>query len=95
MFIRVAPQVVRHRDGYTVQVGSRERMEYFDEEIVAHVAMDIGTTFGIYPETLQIRAVDGGPIVVSPERRHEILERIKAGMTALDIPYELCELKPR
>jgi hypothetical protein len=40
-FDRLAPQVVRSSDGWTVQIGSRYHVEYIEDDRIASVEADL------------------------------------------------------
>jgi hypothetical protein len=90
MFTRLAPQKVRHSSGYVVQVADRESVEYLESDRRAVVAVDFGTTVGVYANTLSewITPTGKGQMVTS--ERAEIVQRIVAGLEAMGSAVQVC-----
>lgn len=90
MFVRVAPQKVRHSGGYVVQVANRSSVEYLDAKHKAVIAVEFGRSVGVYASTLKERDDSGLELRSSPVVRAEILGRIVAGLEAMGSTVELC-----
>jgi hypothetical protein len=95
MFSRLAPQRVRHSDGFTIQIGSRYSIEYLDDHIRAEVETDmLSQIVPFYPETLKIRSSDARLDPPSQEERALILDRIKSGLEFMEIKYDVQQRRP-
>lgn len=88
MFIRLAPQKVRHSLGYVVQVADRTTVEYLDQGQRALVEADFGSSVCIYEKTLQFFGNEGNTPIGS--ERKVILDRIVVGLEAMGIMVEIC-----
>ena len=81
MFEKIAPQKVRHKTGYIVQVGSRHSVEYIDDQLFASVEVEFAPKVTlVYEKTLKGSAVSD---------HQEILNRIAAGLVAMGCNVEL------
>jgi hypothetical protein len=89
-FERVAPQVVRHSDGFTVQIGGRYHIEYLEAERAAEVTADLdGPVVRLHANSVRWTRPDPRP-ATEPERTL-ILDRVRAGMAELGASCELVE----
>lgn len=91
MYKRIVPQRVQHTSGYIIQIGSRYSIEYLDGDVTAEIKSDFGPITGIYPNTLVLKNKNGERMSISDEERTLIFNRIKDGMTYLNINYEVCK----
>jgi hypothetical protein len=48
MFTKLAPQKVKHSDGYLVQVANRQCVEYVEPHRKAMIEVDFGNSVGVY-----------------------------------------------
>lgn len=98
-FTLLAPQRVQHSSGFLVQVKDRSHVEYIEGDDVAMVEVDFGRTMAIYEDTLKLVGSDSARDTMSPQRRDEIVDRIRAGMkfmgVVLDPPRASGELEIR
>jgi hypothetical protein len=89
-FELVAPQVVRHSDGFTVQIGGRYHIEYLEAERAAEVTADLdGPVVRLHAKSVRWTRPHARP----PNRaeRMLILDRTRAGMAAMGASCELVE----
>ena len=89
MFKKIAPQVAEDSDGFIVQVGGRYTVQYVDGNIQADMEVDFGPTTAIYPSKLKACRKDGTPIELTPDQKSVIVKRIKDGLKALGVKYEV------
>lgn len=81
-FERVAPQVVRSSEGWTVQIGGRYHIEYLDKDRIAKVNADLeGRAVRIYRKSVQwTKPIDRVP---TADERDLVLTRVRAGLSAM------------
>jgi len=91
-FERTGGQSVRHSDGYTVRSTGRETFEYTDPDGTASIAVDRGASLGVYPQLIRWTA----PVEREPtaEERAKILDRVLAGLRAMDITVDVVDRPP-
>jgi len=91
-FERTGGQSVRHSDGYSVRSTGRETFEYTDPDGTASIAVDRGASLGVYPQLIRWTA----PVEREPtaEERAMLLERVLAGLRALDITVDVVDPPP-
>jgi hypothetical protein len=73
MFTRLAPQKVKHSDGYVVQVANRECVEYIEPHRKAMIEVGFGNSVGVYIETLNGWLSDAGISPMSPSDREHVI----------------------
>lgn len=83
MFQRLAPQQVRHSDGYIVQVADRHHVEYLDGVDHWLIEVEFAPVTGIFRSSLHGQQ----PSVLDP---NEVLNRIAAGLEAMGCEVEVC-----
>lgn len=88
MFIRLAPQKVKHSDGYIVQSAGREKIEYIEQEMVVEIERDIGKTMGIYRDSIKVKK--GEKEYLSNDEQQVILERVGKALDFMGTEYEWC-----
>lgn len=87
-FERLAPQAVRHSDGYTVQIADRYHLEYLEGGRVARVEAEFGgPSVVVYSESLAWHRPDDQPM--DDADRAEIIERLRRGVEAMG---DVCEV---
>jgi len=90
-FERVAPQVVRHSDGYTVQIGGRYHIEYLAGDAVARIPADLeGPIVRLHSKSIVWVKPHERP--ATQEERTLILSRVKVGIEAMG---DNCEVLDR
>ena len=88
-FERTGGQSVRHSDGYTVRSTGRETFEYAGPDGTASIAVDRGVSVGVYPQLIRWTApVEREP---TPDERTKILDRVLAGLQAMDITVDVVD----
>jgi hypothetical protein len=90
MFTKLAPQKVRHSNGYVVQVANRESVEYLEAGRRAVVGVDFAATVGVYAKTLKEWITPEGKMEMTDLDQAEILRRIVAGLEAMGSTVEVC-----
>jgi hypothetical protein len=89
-FELVAPQVVRHSDGFTVQIGGRYHIEYLEAERAAEVTADLdGPLVRLHAKTVRWTRPHARP--PTELERRLILDRTRAGMEAMGAACQLLE----
>jgi hypothetical protein len=87
-FERVAPQVVRHSSGFTVQITDRYHIEYIEGDRVASVTADLdGPTVRLHGGSVAWSQPTPGR--VTEEERITVLDRIRDGVRAMG---DACEV---
>ena len=90
MFKRIAPQRAQNTSGCIVQVGSRDSIQYLDNDTTAEVEADLLCQIvPIYYETLTLRKAGGIAQSPSMQQRELIINQIKCGLDCLGIRYEM------
>jgi len=90
-FIRVAPQVAQHSDGYTIQIGGRYHVEYVHGEEVAKVHADLdGPVVRLHANSIEWLQPQERP--ATKDERQLILDRVVAGLDALG---DACEISDK
>ena len=91
-FERTGGQSVRSSEGYTVRSTGRETFEYAGPDGTASIAVDRGASLGVYPHLIRWTA----PVEREPtaEERSTILDRVLAGLRAMDITVDVVDPPP-
>ena len=80
-FRRVAPQIFRNTDGYTVQIGSRTTMEYLEENRKAIVEVELGPIDTcVYKNRIVGWFSDGPEKPISEAEKDRIVERVASAL---------------
>jgi hypothetical protein len=89
-FERVAPQVVRSAEGWTVQIGDRYHVEYLENDRVAKVKADLdGPTVRLYGTSAKWTKPSDQRLTI--DERDLVITRVRAGLLAMGDPSEVVE----
>ena len=91
MFQRLAPQRVRHRSGFIVQIASRESVELLQTDgSVVRVEVEFGPVSSLHRATLREEDRTGREVQVTEQRKDELMSQLKAGLEAMSgAAYEI------
>lgn len=90
MFVRLAPQMVRHSSGYLVQIASRDRVELIASDgAIVSVETEFGPVSAIYADSIEMLDADARPTSLTDEQKQTLLTQIKAGLEAMGGVYEI------
>ena len=91
MFTRLAPQKVKHSDGFVVQIANRHSAEYIESSRRATISVEFGAWVCVYENTLSAWSSDAGGSSMSATDRERVARRIVAGLEAMGgRPVKLC-----